>query len=999
MKDSIAPPPDRTRNLGLVAAAALAVVILAGLGLVVLFGPSPSPTSAEPSLAPEDEIQTVGAISAESGSGGQIEVTAEDDPSKTEAILRYDSLDPAGGGRYAMENPAAWIYLDNDQRAHVSAARGTILLGGQDRSRPDSGNLAGGVEILYFGPGNEPDLIDPNRDDADLIAETPSLAFDLLSGEISTNQRLVVTSESMDFEGTGVVALFGEVRQRLERLTVRTDGKLTYRPTSSDTGTTDNPTSDVAASPAASSPSTTSARAPAPQPVIATRAPVETRYLAEFNDGVRITQVDRFATADKLEVWLRLIDGALPERTSLSRNAAPESLPAMLAAAAISQVGVTGAAPANDAPVELTWTGELLIRPIADAPAPPPQQLVSDDLFVRLTAERAGRVHIVEPDEAIQARAPMAAMGLTTRDIVMTGPGAAAVTIEAEGRGRMTVGRIEANTTTGIAAVPGPGRLEGLNAGGRGSEVRWNERADFVFEAANGKTRPVLQQALFTGDVEASDGPNGRIASISAGFLRTDFDENPDSPDKPLLTRLIAREDVVATDGRGGELKATDVLSVSFGPPLPDSDVAEPKWVTASGGVFASMDGEWISSERLDAELVRDDTGRTTVSDLTAEGSVELRARDDVVAMGEVLRAQPLEQLAHLMGDGAFVSRGPTRISSSSIDLDGNARIVRTDAAGLFNHTPPTGTTVDAEWTRGMLFDDRAGLLEAEGAVVAAAESTNSQGSRAWDELRADRIRVRLEGNPEAPAVSAQNEEGTGGEARRVLGIHAWAASTDPSDGAEPVKVESRRYAPNRPGVLARLTYLEGHEVIADEVYGTLRVPDAGRLVVRDRLDPDGVQADADDQQRGDTLFNWQGSMELDRTAGTAVLTRQVELIHRRLGDGAITQLECERLVAGVGREDAEPGRPGALGRLRSALAEEAVWLQSGEGAESKEMISDTLRYDAQLGTVRAESLEGGWVTLIDGRRPTPVTARSIDWDLNTDRIELDDAGPAVAPR
>lgn len=1002
MKDLSTPPPDRTRKIGLAAAVALAVVIVAALGLLMLLKPSPSPANGQDTPIANDIGDP--AFVGEGGRGGQLEVTAEDDPSRVEAVIRYDEFVPAGGSRYSMTKPSAWLYLEDGRRVFIRSERGQMVLGGADRTRPDSGNLSGEVEAFVFPAGLQPDIADPDISLAEIVAETPSLAFDLASGELSTNQRLTVSSDTIDFEGVGVVALFGEVRERLERLTVRSDGRIIYRTASADDAPRSAPPQQQAAAPAqrpASAPATSSTPATAtaaPNEPTPTAEPIETRYLAVFSDDVEITQQGRTATADLLEVWLRLIDNNLPRRTTIS-SAAPTTLPGALGALALAQTETNEAPELGDEPVVLTWSGTLEVRPLADAPEPAPQQLTDDDLFVRLTAPRSGRVEVREPEENITVRSPTLAYGLTTDRAVVTGPGPSAVTIDAEGRGRLSAGRIEATVQSGVVAVPGPGVLEGVRTGSRGGQVAWNERADFVFETAEGRTRPVLQQALFTGDVEASDGPDGRLSSLTAGFLRTDFDRNPASPERPILSRLVARDDITADDGRGGQLKATELLDVAFDPPAEGEDDSTPRNLTAAGSVFVGRDGEWIGADRLDAELGEDDAGRVTVVDLDAEGAVELAARDDVVAFAETLRARPLDQVATLLGPSARVARGPTSIASRSIQLDGLARIVRTDAAGTFAHHPATGTQVDATWNSAMVFDDRTGLLEADGQVVAAADSISSAGSRATDALEAERVLVRLEPNDGAPSISAEesNEDTTSSDTeRRVLSIYASAAA---SEGSAPVKVESRRYAPNRPGVLARLTYLEAREVFADELAGSLRVPGPGRLIVADRLDPDRSDEGAQDQRRGDTLFTWVGGMDLARDEGEAEMRRSVEVVHRRLSDGEVTLLECELLTAGVGAEDAEPGRPGALGRLRSALAERAVWLKSGEGSASREMIADRLYYDAATGEARAEALEGGWVTLIDGRRPAPITARRIDWNLDTDRIELDEPGPVVSPR
>jgi hypothetical protein len=198
---------------------------------------------------------------------------------------------------------------------------------------------------------------------------------------------------------------------------------------------------------------------------------------------------------------------------------------------------------------------------------------------------------------------------------------------------------------------------------------------------------------------------------------------------------------------------------------------------------------------------------------------------------------------------------------------------------------------------------------------------------------------------------------------------------------------------------LEGLLYLESEHVEADVLTDTLRVPQQGKLLIENRSEKEQdlatpATATPFDGQ-GTTLFTWGGTMELRRSESRAIFRDSVQLRHLPPGSSAITELECELLDAAVDL----PGSPGTVGlertQLRSARASGAVYVRRG----TKQLIADTLVYDATNGIAEATASLGNMVTMFDAAHPTPLTGSLLRWDVVRDRVEWRDAGETTVPR
>lgn len=1014
-----------TQTIGLAAAAGVAIA----LGAIVLFfivqGAGPAAPRDRDDDDPPAPALVPGGLRADdapaaAGRAGVLQFMDRDDPERLQSELVYDTIEPTGVQRYAVGQPRAWIYQRDGSAVHVRADRGDFVMVGQQDRRPEAGVLAGSVLIRAYDAETIRELvgsIDPDDLAPALTARVERLEFDFTVNEIATDDRLEIVTPEFDFVGTGVRALYSEIRERIERLEIHRDSRLVYTPAA-------RGMLAAADAPAPTLPPTGAAQpapdraAPPPAPATAQRedappapgaAPREQFYAVDIAGPVRIEQPGRRIEADRLELWGRLVGNRFAPGAFGEQAAAPSALPSytphlapLPMLAALAHAAAQSSAEPQDAladrgrdadfsnPITATWSGPLVLRPLAGRPG----ELTHDDAALRMTAA-PGTLRFRDDELRVEGSCDELQYAATRRELVLIAAQDGGVDVSAEGAGRITGSRLEAGLATGLAHVPTPGELRGLGgtglAGGardadRESRIAWGERADFTFRTDNGRATGDLEQATFAGDVRATDGR----AEIAGGFLRADFERTDRTA--TALRRLVVRENAAASDGRGGTLHASELVDVAFDEPRnPETREAfDPTTLLARGSVRVERGEQSLESEMLEAQLYRDDSGSIEIDRVFAQGGVRVTGEDGVRGGAERLIARVPTQEAELIGDDAFLAVRETRIEGGAIELDGLARTVEIIGAGRFVRTPTETSAgaqeVEATWLGRMFFDDLSGLLEASGDVEARAEVAGV--SR--DTIAADRVRALLtpaEADRGAPGFGAGFDAGLGDGERRELRSFVATSETP----GERVRVESRGFEGGR---VTRILYLEGEQVEGDAETDTLDVPGPGRLFIRDLQ---GAEASPDRGAgggiaRGDALFDWDGRMHFDRAADRFELQRRVRLTHRRAGDGEITDLECERLTGRL-RDDEAPDTGGS--RLREAIATGAVYLRSG----GREVVADELFYDADRGQARAAAARGNRLSMFDGSAGTAVTAEGLVWDLTTGRIDLSRPGPITTPR
>lgn len=1065
-KDTAGRTAARRRSKGLWTAAAFALVVI---GLVGFFlaraGLSGGPKRADAEVAAPDVTDPL--LRGEAGRGGpgararslNIQLEDPENPARLKGELHAAELSPEANHRYTVKAPEAWIYLKNGWMVYVRSDTGNFYIP-DDQKQPERGVLQGAVRCEGYPPHADGTRLsrrslERSKEKPAMVATMDSMAFDSTLGTMATDSRVVVTGDELDFAGTGLKLAVNQVKEQLNLLDIARGEYLKYRPKAGSAGlpsmgkTEPEPAAptEVAAAGSKAPPAGEGVKkggAPQAKPG---PAPLITMYLAEFSEGVVVSQGTRTAHADQLSVWARLIDNALPagaimdiplagtdpETPPSAANAA--STPAVASASAPSPAGegavtyrpegLPAAQPAKAAPgtteeTTLTWTGPLRIRPLETEPL----ELKRDHLFLRFTAEQSGLVRLADTQREMTGRCAGLEYGTTSRRLVLSGPGPSSVALAMKEFEAEAV-RIEADLGAGIGKVPGPGVGRNTRSGER---LSWTEQADFDFlleKDSSGRERLVgLKTATMQGKAAMAVGDT----SVTADSLRAEF--LPGQDEQTTLDKVEVKGNVIATAGRNRSLTCDEgEMAFKAGKEARNPD---PTSFTARGNVVATDGPSKAKSDFLTARLERAEDGSVKVTHAELKGQAHFEQDDGVrpaiSADASELTADPVKRIVDLIADDgqtAKVVRGGAELTGPSIRLDGLANAAWVVGPGNFINRPdkrsPNGPAVTASWTKEMKFDDTMGILTADGRVVAEV----APDPLSLDKIRAERVRLEMtpgrgpsEGDSagEAAAVATKDNPAEvsldpSGGGRKMIRARAEGSIMEETDGTN-ATVESWRYAADKaaPGGKRpeRVLYLEGPLIKASEVDGTLDVDGDGRLLVVDRryfdgaagtpaADDAGIAAKLGEGSVGGSLFSWMGSMHLNRAEGSIHFLERVRLNHKTQREASLMELECEELTAKVRERAAGEGADakGVDGELESAEASGAVWARS----TSRELIADRLSYDAKAGKAEAFASEGNRVTVFDRLKATTATAGRLKWDLTGDTIEIVEPGSVTAPK
>ena len=986
-------------GVGTVVAIIVAVCFVGLIGTLVLRaklgGPRFTETVAPPAPVPmpTDAGRVV---------GYNIELADKNDPTRVAFRLEAEAADPVGNRRYRLTRPEAWAYLKDGHAVHIRAEQGQVYV--PIENQPESGTITGNVVVTFYPPGRngQPDTAAPLG-----VFKTRSLTFDTNTLEISTLDAFTIESDQLQARGEGIKALFNEVRQRVEYLQITRGSSVTFTPKAAD------PVPVATARPKGGSPAPNAPRQPAEAPVEGAKTPVEKLYQLVLNDDVNVVQPGRTLKADRLDAWVRLLDNQLPPDAIASLKAAAGTPPS----AAPRSTGPRVAPPANpppraaspdqpaaqDGPITLSWSGPCILRPLDSAPA----ELGTDHVFLRATAEKTGVVNF--RDQGVGGGGQCAALeyGLTTAVLTLSGPGPTSVALALDDGWSLETARAAFDLRKLTGLVPGPGVIKGgPGTEDEGSQITWAARAMIAMTSAPGSgRRAALRQADFLGRVFATDGR----ASMRSDSLRAEF--KPDDEGRPHLSRVVAEDKnrVVAQSDEDSRLQAEYVeLGFAMGE---SARLPEPTMLIARGRVEAKDRSADLAGGDLEAELGRDERGKTAVRRATIRnGMTFARTEDDVRAAGDQAIVDAVKQTVDLTGAGAFVASGLTRVAGPQIRIDGEAGTIAVFGAWTIDHGEPGPdgqAPSHAQGTSGLTFDDRTGKAEGAGDV----SMVHRPDELTSDSMHAERVRLEFTPRPDDPPAGSDARARP--LDRKLVRAEAIGGVLENEGGAN-ATVESRRYAVEptsdaAPRKLIQLLYAEGPRIVADDSKGTLEIPASGILALRDHeAPPPAAPGEKPSDFRGDTRFDWDGSMRFDRAAGSVEMDRNVRVTHLRLADKQAVTLVAEHVAArGKARQSREStSATTAPDRfdLTAASARGAVYVAVGPWTDpptppTRELAADLIDYDAATGLLLATAAPGNLVTVFDSTRATPASAERVTWNVGTGQIELHRAQPVVIPR
>lgn len=987
-----------SRNTVKIVALLTASAITLGIALIALLSGKPAATGTGLTVEDFGNAPTLG---ERTGEGMVIELADEDDPDTQIGEIRFSSFDPITPTTRTVEEPVAWLYLDDGRMVLIEAQSGRFEtpLG---QKRPESGRLEGTPVIRLFDPAPGGGRPDPETATPLMTATMDQpLDFDLRSATIRTAGRLEVVSAQFDFVGHDVYAVLNEQRERIDLLEVRRGERLTYRPP--DEGAESATRNPGGVSPAAKRASAAPSRGPlrlvAAQPAAA--PPVETLYEAVFTGGVRVSRGELEMDSDELNVWARLIDNKPPDRDAArvggARTPLATSLPTvarLVQLAVASQPGSEDApgpqatdnadeAPSTEPPATLTWTGPLTLNAISAGEMPP--ALARDDLAIRATGQRTGPVRFADLGTGTRGEATALEYYDTTQRIMLESR-SAGVRLESPRSGTLLgVRRLDVSLPIGSVAIAGEGELRAREhdtpdeAGERRRRlIRWSDGAEFLFQVLDGEMTDQIRLANFSGRVfGVSDEAEVEGDALSAQFAAGDGG-NP-------YVRLVRIEAAKTTDGRGGAIRGDD-MEVWFREDDAGGDLRPNRLIVRGNAEGTQADGSVFDADVINASLELDANGDVAVQRVQAEGVRRLADGKGTSAIAARIDANVPEQTALLEGN-ARVEREGTVMTGEWLDFNGVQNRVIARGPGTIDHDRD-GAAFEASWQKAMAFNDATGNVS----VLGSARGMLVSPDGTEDSFRGERVSLSLIPAGEV-GVSSESTNSNRLRTATLIGV--------PESGREGrARMERRRYAV-RDGARSadEIYFLEGEQIDIDDVGGTLKVNAPGLMLLADRR-PDGDRPEREgvlsgsSGDRGVTMIEWTGAMSTDRSSGEITATRDVRVTHKRLSDGLVSTIEAERLTARVANLDGGPAG-NADTELRDVDARGSVYAVVG----LREVVADQLRYDAQRGILTANADTGNLITLFNNEDGTAVNARGLRWDLNTDRVSLDQPRPIVVPR
>ncbi len=1001
----------------------------------------------------------------------ELEIIARDKAGRLEAVYRARKWDRRPDGSHVLIEPRVEMFHGNGQRTVLRADRGEVYGEQLDRGmNVRRAKLSGNVTI-YFDPSRGADRR-PVEEIPDEIVRVyvDEVEFDREHLTIETDRRVTVFSPQADIYGRGLTISWNESPRELRLLRVEqgeymavyeVPEELDVIGLPGDEDETAGTGSATAPAPAAADggeptgrtrPSTSPATKPG-EGGAEEELKAKNQYVAEFQRDVRVIHRDRrLYGAETLALrfdwdtsWREAPGGYFgPDRQRRRRKVAPsaseadtapgarpvETAPADAAAPPVPSFGRTmppatrpatrptsapatapATGPAEPEPMEIYWSGPLVIRPTGhtDTPTRDRYDLTARGPKVVLTDPRATAVC-----EEFVFHHP-------DRTGYLRGAGdAPARLLLAEGLD-IASRRITFDPRQGQARFDGAGYMAQ-----RFSDGLEQARAIELAETESGKTVPQTRRATWSEDVDVGfatvneEGPEGTTRSRQV--LRTARLNG----DVELLQSADPNADFVRCD-------RLDVL-MSSDPDRP----GVPRRAIATGNVSARQQGSDLAAERAvvafrqepdedegpadaDAGGRAERFGSLRAESVLAEGDVRLTDRGDanepvLRATGQRMQSDLTRRTAVLSGEPATIERGTNRMVGRVIQLDQAEGSAVVDGKGTLRFLTrqdingnelPEPRPVNIRWSRGMEFRGERRTAAFRGDV-----SLDS----GMDEVRCREMQLLFADPPESEPAATQPAGKT--DSRRLgglgVGVERYSRrriSMILADGD--VALRSRRETDANQ--LLRRLQLAGTKLIYDAESARMTMLGHGTFVAEDYAAPRENRPRDDDGlvaavgRPSQSAFEWHRSMQLSQRERLVVLDGKVKMVHKSgrkivladrmnvprerwgtLQEGRKTILACGNMMVkfGPGEEGGSESPPAAgadvlaaggpdLGPIELFSASTDVNLRDGP----RQVLAQRLIYN------RMKDLAVIW-GFLDGKPPAnamvvyedPATGRSQSW-------------------
>ncbi len=709
--------------------------------------------------------------------------------------------------------------------------------------------------------------------------------------------------------------------------------------------------------------------------------------------------------------------------------------------------------------VVITWTGKLIVSPEETAPdglaGPEDRMVILHGSPVRIITPRGDTATAASVTYTEQSqRVAMAASDEHPLIVQSSELG--------ELRGSSL--SIDQSQGTGYVIGPGEliaqAQVEAPDAEAtQPMRIAWTDRLDLTFylrDRADGDEQTTAVRAVrtadFRGDVKATHPQFDLTAQRLAAALTPPAAVNRSS--RQSIQRLDASGDV-HVDARGDapqDAMAIDAQTLVIDlAPTPDGR-SVPTAMQARERVKIVRPQQTLWANRLDVGLGADEGGKVAVRTLRAEDDVRVDVQPEdsggFAALAHLLVADAVKGEAELFGNAtsmARVMREDGELHGQRIVMYENSRQAHVPGPGSLTFV--TGrdasdpdaqpTHLNVAWTQAMRYDDAAGLAVFVGDVAAATSSARDR-----TKLTSRELHLEFEPRDQAQGMATllggdraiRKLTATGSDAQPRADAVFLAMSYDgpPDDPATHMDTRLRLAGPS-------IVFTNPDERVAVHGKGSMLVEDYRGLhrgpvasaPVSTNLDPTPTAADtpppsppkappvpsglrppkpaaekpARDQPvfitgKGQTLFTWTGSLQLDARNNDLLIKDDVMMLHKTPQSPSVVQINCDTLAA-----DQETSEGGGMSvwlagdapkpQVQTVKADGNVRIREG----TTTIFADHAHYDGTSGGVDIFGDGRRLVTVQDEDEPLgQLTARRLRWRLADNRFEVIGPGPGRAP-
>ena len=1049
-------------------------------------GPDPKSTSNKP-----------GTTITPSGVVEKYYVRRYNDAKKQLTILSGEKARPKPNGVVDIEQIIAHIHLIPGRRVlEIKGPRGTLVA---PDNNPESGTLTGGVVItLYESPENtlvELGTASPHASLKLFLDETVNFNIEL--GTVESEGPVHLTTQRVDFQGTGLNLIYNERRRRINRLEIANGDTMRFNPKA---GTDFTKTDSKAKKDAKTTANNTD------------------YYRALFESKVQVHTAEAAIDAGRMEILFSLenrseSEAEVKELGALDVDRLRHSPPSQggpgggldprnalkldFSSSSFTTRTTQLTTPTENAPasrsmmkpaaedVVIKWTGSLLMEPLADASAEltgPDDTMITFSERVKIKSAKNETI-TAERVDYLSSAARVRVYGDTLAPAVIESPRFGRLHVidlviaQNEGTGKITgpgaiVATAEAALAPGtqVTADGKPVVIDGETKLPPGLTLAWNEGAELTFHpkaapakkpdntAENARNQnptlnptaklDALKEAIFHGSIKVEH-PQ---FDLLTDRLAIEMKEPAKGQQEPQLIQATGN---VAATARGQSGQApleieTKDLAITFAPSAKGK--AMPRRMLATGEVKTHQAGKRLAAGLLDVTFgeaakkpdakdakdpqPKNAADRMAIERLLAEQDAKITIDSPrTLITASRIEGDSLKGVMQLFG----TTEAPARVEREDDSLTGRhitfqeadqfitvsgpgaAEFITQGDAAKPNAPAPPPQRLKINWLHAMDFNNRTGLANFHGQVVAGSD-------RGVDVSRFQSSDLTLELDPIDPRQKQQDLKGifapeakpkaapTAAPAPAPAAPPAPAASpappAPPAPAASPrmvrkmtatekVVFEAEQWADRVGGKLGTRFRLTGPLLTFDNVTGKLIVTGAGTMQIEDyrakgKVDDAKAAAKKADPAspvafvgQGVTLFLWQSFLSIDANHNDVRMDKDVKMIQQPAGGSEII-MQCNQLIADFQ----------STGGLNSWLTGKA-----GEPKIDNVTAAGSLVIMYQKQTIRGDQLyytsnkqmaiisaEEGKMAELDTEQAT-LPARQFRWFLDKDRIVAEEPG------